>query len=261
MVQALSRGLKILEILSENGMMTVSEMAKVLQVDKSTVSRLVETLRYHDMVQLNKSARKYQLGLRILNLGTSLQSSLNVIDIARPIIHDVSEELNQSVHLAAFNNTMAYVIDQTVRSSAYSLAANIGMIEPMHASSVGKCILAYRREEKLTQMLEQYEFTKYTERTIINKEDLMQELALIRKQGFAVDDEEVADGVRCIAVPIFDIGKHVKYSLGISGSVDLMTAKKQRYYIERLNYAARRISRELKELKKVETLKRRKEMR
>lgn len=245
MVQALSRGLKILEILSENGMMTISEMAEILQVDKSTVSRLVETLRYHDMVQLNKSTKKYQLGLRILNLGTSLESNFSVLHIARPIIRDVAEELNQSVHLAAFNNTMAYVIDQSVRSSSYSLSANIGMIEPMHASSVGKCILAYRREEKIHQMLEHYEYMKYTEKTILDKEALLQELARIRKQGFAVDDEEVVMGVRCVAVPVFDIGKHVGYSLGISGPISLMTEEKQRLYIERLNYAARRISREL----------------
>lgn len=245
MVQALSRGLKILEILSENGMMTVSEMAEILQVDKSTVSRLVETLRYHDMVQLNRTTKKYQLGLRILNLGASLESNLDVIQIARPIIRDVSQELNQSVHLAAFNNTMAYVIDQSVRNSSYSLAASVGMIEPIHASSVGKCILAYRREEKILEMLEQYEFVKHTEKTIVDKEALLQELAKIRKQGYAVDDEEVVTGVRCVAVPVFDIGKHVRYSLGISGPIGLMTPEKQRLYIDRLNHAARRIGREL----------------
>lgn len=250
MVQALSRGLKILEILSEHGMMTISEMAEILQVDKSTASRLVETLRYHDMVQLNKSAKKYQLGLRILNLGTSLEDSLSIIQIARPIIHDVSEVLKQSVHLGAFNNTMAYVIDQSVKSSAYSLAASIGMIEPIHASSVGKCILAYRREERIDQMLENYEYVKYTDKTITNKEVLFHELDKIRKQGYALDDEEIAAGVRCIAVPIFYPIKQVRYSLGISGPVEQMTEEKQRLYVEKLSCAAKRISKELEKIEK-----------
>lgn len=245
MVQALSRGLRILEILSENGSMTITELAEILEVDKSTVSRLVETLRYHDMVQLNRITKKYELGLRILNLGTSLENNLNIINIARPVIHSVAEELNQSVHLCAFNNTMAYVIDQVVRSSTYSLSATIGMIEPMHASSVGKCILAYRREEVLDHMLEHYEYIKYTEKTILNKEELLLELEKIRKQGYAVDDEEIAVGVRCVAVPVFSIGKRVRYSIGISGPVGLMTEKNQRLYVERLSNAARKISKEV----------------
>lgn len=245
MVQALGRGLQILEILSEYGAMSITALAEILEVDKSTASRLVETLRYHDMVQLDKSTKKYQLGLRILNLGTSLEQSLNIIDIARPIIRSVSEELDQSVHLCALNNTMAYVIDQVVRSSAYSLSATIGMIEPMHASSVGKCIMAYRREEVLAQMLEKYVYTGYTEHTIRNKEDLLQELAKIKEQGYAIDNEEIAVGVRCVAVPIFGIGKQVRHSIGISGTVALMTEEKMALYAGRLGRAARKIGREL----------------
>lgn len=245
MVQALSRGLRILEILSEKGSATITELAEILGIDKSTVSRLVETLRYHDMVQLNRNTRKYQLGLRILNLGTSLENNLNIINIARPIIRKVAEELDQSVHLCAFNNTMTYVVDQVVRSSSYTLSATIGMIEPMHASSVGKCILAYRHREALDEMLENYEFVRYTENTIINKEELLKELNKIREQGFAVDNEEIATGVRCVAVPVFGIGKRVRYSIGISGPIGLMTEGKQKLYIGRLSYAARKISREL----------------
>lgn len=245
MVQALSRGLRILEIISENGAMTITEIARVLEVNKSTASRLVETLCYHDMVQLNKNTRKYQLGLRVLNLGTSLENNLDIIDIARPIIHSVAEELNQSVHICAFNNARTYVVDQVVCGSSYSLSATIGMIEPMHASSVGKCILAYRRKDVLDNMLEDYEFVKYTEHTIQNKETLEKELEKIRMQGYAVDREEIAYGVCCVAVPVFGIGKRVRYSIGISGTVAHMTEEKVRLYVERLNYAARKISREL----------------
>lgn len=245
MVQALDKGLKILEIMSDKGAVTITELAEILQVDKSTVSRLMETLRHHDMVQLNKTTKKYQLGLRILNLGTALENNLNIINIARPIIHSVAEELNQSVHLCAFNNTMAYVIDQVVRSSSYSLSATIGMIEPMHASSVGKCILAYRREEKLAEMLDNYEYVKFTEKTILNKKDLLEELSKIKEQGYAVDDEELAVGVRCVAVPIFGIGKRVRYSIGISAPLGLMTEENQRRYIERLSNAARKISKKM----------------
>lgn len=245
MVQSLDRGLNILEILSEKGEMSITDLAELLEVDKSTVSRLVETLRCHDMVQLNKQTKKYRLGLRILHLGTAMEKNLNIIEIARPIIRSVSEKLEQSVHLCAYNNTMAYVIDQVVHNSMYSLSATIGMIEPMHASSVGKCIIAYRREDIVAQMLENYDYAKYTEHTITDKERLMTELEKIKAQGYAIDDEEVAVGVRCVAVPIFSSRNQVRYSIGISGPVGLMNEEKMQLYISRLQAAARKISKEL----------------
>ena len=245
MVQSLDRGLKILEILSENEDMSISELAVELHVDKSTISRMVETLRYHDMVQISKSTKKYRLGLRVLHLATALEKNLNIIDVAKPIIRKVSDDLGQSVHLCAFNNTMTYVIDQVVRNSTFSLSATIGMIEPMHASSVGKCIMAYRREDVLEKALANYNYEKYTEKTILNKEDFFDELSKIRKQGYAIDNEEITEGVRCVAVPIFGMGNQVKYSIGISGSVILMTEEKMKLYIEHLSRAARKIGREL----------------
>lgn len=245
MVQALDRGLRILEILSEKTEMSITELAEMLNVDKSTVSRLVETLRQHDMVQLNKSTKKYRMGFRILHFGKSLEKNLNIIDIARPILKDVSEKLNENVHLCAFNNTMAYVIDQVVRDSAYSISATIGMIEPMHASSVGKCILAYRPEHTLRQMLHNYEYTRYTEKTIQDEDALLRELAKIKRQGFAMDDEEVSVGIRCVAVPIFSYGNQVRYSIGISVPISLMTEQNVKRYIEKLSRAATKISREL----------------
>lgn len=252
MIQSLDRGLEILELLAENDSMSISEIAKILKVDKSTVSRLMKTLRYHDMVQLNKSTKKYQLGLRILHLGNSLEKNLNIIDVAKPVIKEVSEELKLSVHLCALSNAMVYVLDQVEKENKHSVAATIGMIEPMHASSVGKCILAYRREDMQAQILEKYEYRKYTEKTILNEQNLRQELIKIKKLGFAIDDEEVTVGVRCVAVPIFGFTNHVRYSIGISGTTEWMTESNIRRCIDRLNYAARRISKQLGYQKRVE---------
>lgn len=245
MVQSLSRGLRILELLSDNNEMSITELAAVLNVDKSTVSRLVETLRYHDFVQIRKSTKKYRLGFRILALSKTLEKNLNIIDIASPIMKRVSDELEQNIHLCAFNNMTAYVIDQVVRDNAYSISATIGMVEPVHASSVGKCILAYRHEGMRANMLKNYDYVKYTENTIDNQDDLLIELAKIKKQGYARDDEEVSTGIRCVAVPIFNFGNVVRYSIGISGTTTLMTEENMQLYIEKLSRAAKKISREL----------------
>jgi len=140
---------------------------------------------------------------------------------------------------------MVYVIDQVVSDQIYSLSASVGMIEPMHASSVGKCILAYRPLEIINDILNDYEFTPYTNNTITDNCSLMAELAKIREQGYAIDNEEIADGVRCVAAPIFDYRKRVKYSIGISGPVSLMTGENIRMYQKKLVQAATKIGREV----------------
>lgn len=206
---------------------------------------MLETLKAHDMVQLNKSTKKYRLGFRILYLGEEIKKNLNIIDIARPIIREVSEDLGHSIHLCTYNNKLVYVIDQIVREQTFTVSATVGMLEPLHASSVGKCILAYRREEILHQLLDSCSFERYTKNTITNKKQLLLELESVRKKGYAIDNEEITEGVRCVAVPIFNFGNNVKYSIGMSSSVSLMTEDKIEHYIKRLTYAATKIGREL----------------
>jgi DNA-binding IclR family transcriptional regulator len=209
MIQSLDRAIKILSLIADRNSMGVTELAQKLQVDKSTVSRLLDTLRAHDMVQIDSSTGKYRLGFRILHLGESLKNNLNVIAIARPTIMELSKNLSESVHLCAFNNNLVYVVDQVRSSRVYSLSATVGMVEPFHCSSVGKCILAYRRPETVRSL---------------------------------IDDEEMAIGVRCVAVPIFNYRKSVQFSIGISGPKHDLTATKIEHILMSMFSAARIIS-------------------
>ncbi len=245
-LQSLDRGMLALKLLAEKGALSVTELAKEMGVDKSTVSRVLETLRKHDMVQLEKNSRKYHLGFRLMYLGERMASSIEIIDIARPVLMEVSRYLGQSVHLCAYNKASVYVIDQIVSSLPYTMSARIGMIEPLHSSSVGKCILAYRTEQRREEILEDYEMTPYTERTITDKDALREELERIRQRGYSLDDEEMFLNVRCIAVPIFDYHGSVRYSIGISGPLGLMSGENLELYKKQLIQAAKKIGAKLK---------------
>ncbi|MCL2865561.1 MAG: IclR family transcriptional regulator [Lachnospiraceae bacterium] len=245
MIQSLQRGIEALVILSKSGAMGITELAKELDVDKSTASRLLATLRDCDMVQFVPSTRKYRLGFRILHLSEALTRNLDVIDVARPILKELSFALGQSVHLCMYNKKTVYVIDQVKSAQIYEMSAHVGMIEPMHASSVGKCILAYRPSERMDEILEDYDFECYTNNTISTKERLLEELKMIRQRGYAIDNEEIAVGVRCVAAPIFDYRKRVFYSIGISGPVPLMSGEKVELFQKKLNVAATKIGREM----------------
>ena len=242
MIQLLDRGIQILLFLAEKSYAGITELAEALGVDKSTASRLVETLRARDMVRLDPETKKYRLGFRILHLGESLKDNLNVISIARPILTELSAQINESVHFCAFNNNLVYVMDQVRSSKNYALSATVGMVEPFHCSSVGKCILAFRRPETIRALLENYEFTKYTEHTITTKEALQENLERIRALGYALDDEEMALGVRCLAVPVYDYRNSVRYSIGVSGPKANITSATMETYIKRMVEATRKLS-------------------
>jgi len=243
LIQSLDRGLRILLLLAEKNSAGVTELAEALGVDKSTASRLVETLRAHDMVRLDPETKKYRLGFRILHLGESLKDNLNVIAIARPMLAELSGKINESVHFCAFNNNNVYVMDQVRSSKNYTLSATIGMVEPLHCSSVGKCILAFRRPETIRALLENYEFTRYTDNTMTTKEALLENLERIRSLGYAVDDEEMALGVRCCAVPVYDYRNSVRYSIGVSGPKENINAASMEVCVRRMAETARRLSR------------------
>ena len=242
MIQSLDRGIQILLLLAERSSMGVTELAEALGVDKSTASRLVETLRAHDMVRLDPETRKVRLGFRILHLGEALKDNLNVIAIARPMLTELSARINESVHFCAFNNNSVYVMDQVRSNKNYALSATVGMIEPIHCSSVGKCILAFRRPDTIRALLENYTFTRYTDHTITTQEALLADLERIRAQGYALDDEEMAPGVRCLAVPVYDYRNSVRYSIGVSGPKENINSATVETYIKRMIETTRKLS-------------------
>lgn len=244
-LKSLDRGLQALDILATHESLTITELANLLEVDKSTAFRVIETLKTHDLVQSVPNSKRYRMGFRILHLGEQLRRRLNILDVAHPILNDVSHELKQSVHLCAYNQGMAYIIDQVVSNIPYTMSATVGMIEPIHSSSVGKCILAYRGAENIERLLKDYQFTAYTQYTITCREALLSELEKIRYSGYAVDDQEMFLGVRCVAVPIFNYMNSVRYSIGISGPITMMTEENLKMYVRALGRAGKTISHEM----------------
>ena len=115
MVQSLARGIEILSIIHERGSATIVEVAAILGVDKSTVSRLMGTLMKYDMVSVDPVSKKYRLGFRLLYLSEGVKKNFNVAIAARPYLYKICDETKESVHLAAMGNRKMYIVDQ-VRS-------------------------------------------------------------------------------------------------------------------------------------------------
>ncbi|MCG7345527.1 IclR family transcriptional regulator [Sporosarcina sp. ACRSL] len=224
MVQSVDRALRILELLKEhpNGQ-GVTEVANFLQVAKSTAHRLLLSLERHGYVQKVGRESTYRLGLKFIEMNYFVVKHLNIVEIAKPLIEKLSKETGEIVHLVMLDNQQVVYIDKVDNLSAIRIYSQVGRRAPLYCTAVGKCILAHRDEEELYSYINQVQFKRFTEHTLANGEELVEELHAIRTRGYSYDNEEHELGIRCVAAPIFDYKGEVQYAVSVTGPLYRMS--------------------------------------
>jgi IclR family KDG regulon transcriptional repressor len=217
-IQSLARGLKILELLgqSQEGM-SISELAQILELDKSSASRLASTLANYGYAQKDPSTQRYHLGLQILKLSRSFLFHPPLHEVARPFLVQLMEQTGECSHLAVPVQGSALCIDQVESPATLRVNVEIGQSLPLHCTALGKVLLAFGGLP-VPETLK-----RYTPHTILDINALRQHLQIIRQQGYATDNEEYDLGVRCLAVPVYDFQRAVIAAIGISSPSLRMT--------------------------------------
>jgi IclR family KDG regulon transcriptional repressor len=217
-IQSLARGLKILDLLgqSQDGI-SITELAEILSVDKGSASRLVSTLARYGYAEKDEVTRRYHLGSQVVSLSRSVLTRLPLREAAKPFLRQMMERTGECAHLAVPAQGRVLYIDQVESPATLRVNAQVGTMNPLHCTALGKALLAFGDVE-IPDTLE-----RYTPQTIKSKRALQQHLDEIRQTGYAVDDEEFDNGVRCIAVPIFDFRGKAVGSIGISGPASRVT--------------------------------------
>jgi DNA-binding IclR family transcriptional regulator len=226
MIQSLQKGIETLLFLASRKSAGVTELAEALNINKSTAFRILDTFLEANMVEKNKETLKYKLGPAILRLSEQYYKNYNIIADAKPLMERLAAEIRESVHLCVCANNSAVIIEQIMSDSRLVVNAKIGNSEPLHCSSVGKCLLAFSPDEDREKMMSQMTFDIYTDKTIRSREELQKEIEKVKAQGYAVDDGEVSEHIICAAVPVFDSTGRCQYSLGASGAASRMTNEK-----------------------------------
>ena len=222
MSESLKRGIDALLYLSTRKSVGVTELADELDVNKSTAFRILNTLLESGLVEKNKETATYKLGAAILRLSERYYKNFYTITVALPIMKRLSVEISESVHLAIASNTGAIVVEQ-VMCEGTAVNAKIGHNEPLHCSSVGKCLLTFSTVADGKNLLKSVVYDKYTDKTLTDEKSLLKEIEKIRKDGFAVDNGELDADIRCVAVPVYNNFGDCIYSLGVSGTANKMT--------------------------------------
>ena len=207
--QSLERGLAILSAFSETRpLLGTAELGRYVELNKSTAHRYISTLTELGYLQQDQCTRKYRLGPRVVNLGFAAINSMEITKIAAPHMQALSDESGLAVSMAVLDG-VDIVYTQRVRSNStgftgIDLNLHIGSRLPAYCTSMGKVLLAYLRPEALKSILDRTDLARRGPNTFTAREALIAALRRVRQIGLAVNDQELAPGLRSLAVPIRD---------------------------------------------------------
>lgn len=204
-VQVLDRALAILDALARlREDASLAEVAAAVKLHKSSVHRLLMSLEKHRLVDRDPQSGRFRLGLRLFDLGTLAVARFNVRDRARPHLERLMYNSHETVHLCVLENGEVLYLDKIEPDRTVRLSSTIGHRNAAHCTAVGKAMLAWLTEAEVDAILRQHGLRRCTARTIVTPAELKEELREVRKNGYAVDDEEHEEGVRCVAAAVKD---------------------------------------------------------
>jgi DNA-binding IclR family transcriptional regulator len=245
-IRVLDRAFRVLELLSDGKPRPAQDVSKGIDLNLSTTFRLLSTLCYYDYLQRDEFDQ-YSLGLACLELARAYQESNDLRKIALVEMEYLRDELKETVHLAVLDKMQVVYIEKLAGLHPIGLlGSRIGGRSPAYCTGVGKVLLAYQDPKKVAAYYETHEFHQFTPNTITDMEKLEENLAEIRRNGYAVDDQEHESQVCCVAAPIYNMDKEVVAALSVSGpDIRMDPIRENIEVIKQVNQTVLNISRHL----------------
>ena len=222
-VQAVDRALRILHVLAASDtLLPLSSVAQQVDIPSSTTHRLLASLREQGFVRYDAETRNYGIGLAVLPLAKAARAHTTIYHEAEPLLQELAAATHETATLVLLNGHAGTYALMAKPERSMTLTVAMGEVVPMHATASGKAMLAHFFETELERFLNRT-LEAFTTNTITNPLRLKEELAQIRSQGYAVDNEEREIGMRCIGSPVFDHLGNIVAAIGISGPSSRIT--------------------------------------
>ena len=216
-VQALDRGMRVLATLSQFGRATLTDLAVTAEMAPSTTHRLLETLRSHGVVEFDEADQTWAVGVEAFRIGSTYLLRANYIDAGRQMMRRMVERTGETANLGVPDAGDVVFVSQVETQQPIRAFFPPGTRGHMHASGIGKALLAEMSPERVAGIVQQRGLPAFTDNTITSLDALTQDLESIRARGWAVDDEERQLGMRCLAAPIFNEFREIVAGISISG--------------------------------------------
>ncbi|MBP2291255.1 IclR family transcriptional regulator [Azospirillum rugosum] len=219
LVQSLSRALHILTILGQSDSpMSLTAVADAADLSPSTTHRLLTTLQEERYVRFDQGKRGWAVGVQAYMTGTGFLKTRSLLDVARPRMRRLMEETSEVVNLAVEENGEAIYLHRVGGPRIAQATLPVTDRTLLHCSAVGKALLAGMPETRIQTILTERGMRQFTRTTVSSLPALHRELTLTRSRGYAVDQEERVNGMRCVAAPIYDENAHVIGALSLSST-------------------------------------------
>ncbi len=229
-IQSLERALDVLIHVSEAGGQTLTEIAGALGIAPATTYRILSTFATRGMLEMDTVSQTWHVGPAAFRAGNAFLRHTGIIERARPHMRALMQETGETANLGVENRGEVLFLSQVETHEAIRAFFPPGTLSPMYASGIGKALLAAMDETEVERYIARTPLIRFTDKTICECDALRAELARIRAQGYAFDDEEKSPGMRCVAAPVFNAFGEVVAGISVSGP----TARMNRDEIERI---------------------------
>jgi DNA-binding IclR family transcriptional regulator len=244
-VQSLGRAFAILEEIARHREgIGLAELSKLVGLHNSTTFHLAKTMVSLGYLRQEKESKRYRVGRPLFALAASALDEIEMVNVATPILEELSRETGESAHYAVRMGDAVVVIARTSGPGAFQLTDRVGVVRPAHCTALGKIILASLRPDQLKRFLDRVEMKPSTDKSITDVAVLLREIAEIKRTGIAFDDGEFNPEVRCVAVPVTDFTGQVIGALGISGPIWRLSNQALHNSASIVEATARRLSQE-----------------
>ncbi|UXX83048.1 HTH-type transcriptional regulator BhcR [Roseovarius pelagicus] len=215
--KTLERAMRVLEFLSEAQGKTLTALANDLDEAPATVYRILVTYEGLGVVQCDMSDQTWYIGPRAFIIGSRYLRRTSLVDRARPILRALMEQTGETANLGIEQNGHVLFVSQVETYASIRAFFPPGTLTPMHASGIGKALLAEMDDRRLEKFLNNAPLERFTDYTLADPDALTKDLRAIRARNYAVDDQERNVGMRCVAAPVFDFYNEAIAGISVSG--------------------------------------------
>lgn len=224
-LEGLDRVVAILDLLTgSNQSLSLAEICQQMQLRKSTAHRALMALERTGLIE-RAPAHRYRLGLKLYDMGSRAVEQIDLSARVHPYLRKLALRVGETVHLGVLHKARVVYIDKIEPiNRRVCISSRTGTSNPVYSTSLGKAILAFSPDEEVAQTLESIQFKVFTSKTLVSQEELRESLERVRRRGYAVDDEEMEIGTRCVGAPILNDDRRAIAALSVSGSTARLAA-------------------------------------
>ena len=245
-VQVLDRTLQILDLLAQADTdLGPSELGTALSLHRSTTHRLLQVLERHQFIRKSTVEGKYALGMKLFQLGCRVVAHVDLASRANPYLRQLVEATGETAHICVLNGTEMVSIANVEGPWTLRTPATIGRRTQLHCTAVGKAYMAHMPEAEQRDLLSRLTLPRFTKRTLVTRATLASELQRVRERGWAMDNEEIEEGLRCLGAAVHNHSGAVVAAISVAGPVFRVTKQRLPGLVRSVISIAQALSRDI----------------